>query len=97
VMTGAPRFAVNEQAVVFLKRDGENNWRLVGLSQGVYRVQAEARTGRAIVETPVVGGRTTAASGPVVRGDLRRKPMAVQEFDSFVRLIVAGQTAGGGR
>jgi len=97
VMTGAPRFAVNEQAVLFLKRDGENNWRLVGLSQGVYRVQAEARTGRPIVETPVVGGRTTAASGPVVRGDVRRKPMAVQEFDSFVRLIVAGQSRGGDR
>ena len=97
VMTGAPRFAVNQQAVVFLKRDGENNWRLVGMSQGVYRVQAEARTGRAIVETPVVAGRTTAVTGQVLRGDVRRKPMAVQEFDQFVRLIVASQRTGGGR
>ena len=95
VMTGAPRFAVNQQAVVFLKRDGENNWRLVGMSNGVYRVQADARTGRAIVATPVVGGRTAAVNGQVVRGDVRRRPMAVQDFDSFVRLVVAGQRGGG--
>ena len=95
-MTGAPRFAVDEQAVVFLKRDASNNWRLVGLSQGVYRVHPEGRTGRPMVEAPVVAGRTSASSGQVVRGDARRKPMAVQEFDSLVRLVVAGQ-AGGGR
>lgn len=96
-MTGAPRFAVNEQAVVFLKRDAGNNWRLVGLSQGVYRVQPEARTGRPMIEAPVIGGRTAAATGQIVRGDTRRKPMAVTEFDSLVRLVVAGQGRGVGR
>jgi hypothetical protein len=71
VMTGAPRFAVNEQAVLFLKRDGENNWRLVGLSQGVYRVQAEARTGGPIVEN---AGRRRAHDRGERAGRSRRRP-----------------------
>ena len=44
-----------------------------------------------MVAPPVVGGWTAATAGPVVRGDPRRQTMAIAEFESLVRLIVAGR------
>lgn len=90
VMTGAPVMRVGEQAVFFLKRGPTNALWPVGLSQGIYRLtQASARVAPT-VKAPVVAGVTTNASGPVVRGDARRTPMSVPEFEDLVRLVVAG-------
>ena len=90
VMTGAPTMRVGEQAVFFLKRGPGDTWWPVGLSQGIYRVsQASARVAPT-VRPPVVAGVTTNASGPVARGDARRKSMPLPEFESLVRLVVAG-------
>ena len=86
VMTGAPTFRVGQQAVFFLKRGPDSSWRPIGLSQGVYRVQAEAGTGRAIVQRPVV---TESSRAPVARGDVRRRSLPVAEFESLVRLVLA--------
>lgn len=91
VMVGAPRFRDGQRAVWFLKRDPSAAWRPVGLSLGVYRVGTEARTGRVVVAPPVVAGWTTGATGPVVRGDVRRRLLPMQEFESVVRLVIAGQ------
>ena len=93
VMVGAPTFAVGQEGVFFLKRDTTlNAWRPIGLGLGIYRVQAEPVTGRPVVAPPLVAGQT-AAAGPVVRGDPARRSMAVPEFESLVRLVMAGQAA----
>jgi hypothetical protein len=89
VMVGAPTLRVGEQAVFFLKRDPESGWRPIGLTQGIYRVQAEPLTGRPVVRPPVVAGRTAPLSGQTVRGDLRRTLLPVPEFESLVKLVMA--------
>jgi hypothetical protein len=91
VMVGAPSLHAGEEALFFLKRDGNNVWRPVGLAMGIYRVQAEAVTGRAVVDPPLAAGMT-ASTGTVVRGDARRHVMAVSEFESLVRVVMAGQS-----
>lgn len=91
VMVGAPSFTPGDRAVFFLRRDPEGAWRPVGLSLGVYRVRLDRASARPMVAPPVVGGWNASANGPIVRGDARRQSMAVQEFDSLVRLIAAGR------
>ena len=86
VMTGAPTFRVGQQAVFFLKRGPDSSWRPIGLTLGIYRVQAEAGTGRAMVQTPVV---TESSRAPMMRGDVRRRPLPVAEFESLIRLVLA--------
>jgi hypothetical protein len=95
IAVGAPQLTVGEQAVFFLRRLADSTMRPIGLTMGVYRVKAEAGTGRAVVDPPLVAGQT-ASVGTVVRGDVRRKPMAVSEFESLVRLVMAAQSSGGG-
>lgn len=92
VMVGAPTFKVGQRAVLFLRARGTDPaLRPIGLSQGIYRVQPEPGTGRAVVTPPLVSGVTEGRSGPAVRGDRRRKLMPVQEFESLVRAVVASQ------
>jgi hypothetical protein len=96
VMVDAPTFAPGDRAVLFLKRDPQNQWRPVGLNAGVYRVQPDA-TGRAVIAPPVAAG-LTAAPGTVVRGDPARRLLAVTEFESLVKVVLAdaGRSAGRG-
>ena len=99
VMIGAPAFKVSQAAVFFLSPGPDNTLRPVGLSAGVYRVEADPATGGPVVAPPVVSGQT-ASAGRVVRGDVRRKLMPVQEFESLVKLVVTAPKAvprGGGR
>jgi hypothetical protein len=91
VVVGAPTFAQGDRVVLFLKRGSDNAWRPVGFSMGVFRVQVQPLTGRALVDLPVLSGQTAAVTGRVVRGDPRRKPVPVQEFESLVRLVMAAQ------
>ncbi|MEZ5318231.1 MAG: hypothetical protein R2752_12595 [Vicinamibacterales bacterium] len=91
VMLGAPTLRVGERAVFLLKRDPENFWRPVGLSMGIFRVRIDPRTGRGLVDPPVVPNRTASATGPVVRGDTRRQTMAVDEFEGLVRTMTLGR------
>ena len=91
-MVGAPTFKTGQRAVFFLKPGvTDTTYRPVGLTMGLYRIQAEPRTNRQVVEPPLVGGRTTAAAGPAIRGDVRRKLMPVAEFESLVRLSMASR------
>lgn len=87
VMTGAPVMRVGDRAVFFLKRGPGNAFWPVGLSQGVYRVTMSGAG--ATIAAPVLAGVTTNPTGPVVRGDARRKALPVAEFESLVRLVVA--------
>jgi len=89
VLVGAPTFKAGQRAVLFLKQGADDAWRPIGLTQGVYRVQAEPQSGRPVVQPPLVGGRTASASGAAVRGDPRRRLMPVAEFESLVRLVLA--------
>jgi hypothetical protein len=89
VMEGAPTVAVNETAVIFLKRDPNNAWRPVGLGSGVFAVHADLASGQPVVYAPVLLNRT-ASAGPVVRGDARRQTLGVQDFESLVSVVVAG-------
>jgi hypothetical protein len=95
VMVGAPTLRRDEHALFFLTRRADGAWRLVGLTAGLYVVQADAATGRLVVNPPVVPvpDRTT-ASQPVVRGDVRRPAMAVQDFEALVRAVMAGTGSG---
>jgi hypothetical protein len=90
VMLGAPVLRPGERAVFFLRRGSDSLWRPVGLSMGVYPVHNDPRTGQGLVRPPIVAGRT-ASLGPIVRGDTRRKNLAIQEFESLIQLIIAGR------
>jgi hypothetical protein len=97
VMVGAPAFHVGQRAIVFL-RPGvtDTAFRPIGLTMGVYPVQADPQTQRLVVQPPIMAGRTTDTSGAIVRGDRRRQSLSVTEFESLVRLAVAstpGQVA----
>ena len=93
VFVGAPTFAVNDQAVFLLKRGHDNALRIVGLSQGLFTIRAVPGAGQ-VIAAPVVAPQT-AATGQVVRGDGQRRMLPVSEFESLVKLVMAGQTQGG--
>ena len=88
VMPGAPRVAVGEAGVFFLKRAPGGALWPVGLSSGIYRVATTQ--GRAMVAPPVMPGVTTATTGRVVRGDTRRRMLPLSEFESIVALVLRG-------
>lgn len=92
IVSGAPTLREGDHAVFFLKRAADNGWHPIGMSMGIYRVRLDTRTGLPIVNPPVVAGETAAASGPVVRGDVRRQPYSVSEFESLVRLVMLTKT-----
>jgi len=92
VMVGAPVLRPDETAVFFLKRGTDAGWRPVGLSAGIARVDVDPSSRRPVVRAPILLG-TTASVGPLVRGDRRRGPLAVGDFDALVRLVVEDQRA----
>ena len=93
VTVGAPRLQTGDWAVFFLKRGEDNGWIPVGLSMGIYRVHLDPRTRLPFVNPPVLEG-ATASVGRVVRGDARRTSLPVSEFESMVRLVMAGDRGG---
>jgi hypothetical protein len=88
VMVGAPRLETDDVAVFLLQRGADGLWRPVGLAMGVFRVGANASTGRAEIRPPLLAERT-ASAGAVVHGDRRRTPLSLQEFDALVRIAMA--------
>lgn len=93
VMIGAPTLRPGQQALFFLKRGADNRLRPVGLGMGIFAIHAAPGTGQPVVNPPLVVGRT-ASAGAVLRGDPRRRSMTVQEFESLVRLVMAGRRPG---
>jgi hypothetical protein len=96
VMIGAPTFRVGDDAYLFLKRASDGGLWTVGMGAGVYKITPAALTGPLMVNPPVVAGVTATAGAQVVRGDARRKPMAVGDFASIVKLLMA-VSAGAGK
>ena len=98
VMVGAPTFKTGQRAVFFLKPGvTDTTYRPVGLTMGIYRIQPEPQTRRAVVEPPLLAGKTANATGPAIRGDARRKLMPVSEFESLVKLAMASTATAGPR
>src|SRR5213593_1015281 len=84
VFVGAPVFQEGDDVVLFLDRIGGSVPWIVGLSQGAFRVVDDPRGGR-IVTSPIVMGKPGDGADPVVRGDVRRRPLSVDAFRDAVR------------
>ena len=85
VFVGAPAFSLGQHVLVFLGWRGPSHPFLLGLSQGVFRVEPD-RNGSWLVTPPPV-----APSGPTVRiarGDPARRPVPLAEFERRVRELV---------
>jgi hypothetical protein len=83
VIPGAPSFNQGDLAVVFLTALGPRLPVTTGFTQGIYRVQRDARSGEMLVIPPAL------ESGRIVRGDARRKPAPLSAFEASVRSIAA--------
>ena len=84
VIPGAPVFTSGDLAVFFLTAHGPRLPVTTGLTQGVYRVQRDVRSGEMLVIPPVVN-----TAGKIGRGDVRRKPVSLASFEGNVRAITA--------
>jgi hypothetical protein len=83
VVIGAPRFDVGQRVIVFLGANGPRLPFLLGLSQGVYRVDV-APNGAALVSPPPVLPGTR---GALVRGTAARRPAPLADFERSVRTL----------
>ena len=72
LMVGAPEFRVGDEVVMFLKADGPSVPHVFGLSQGVFRIRRELRSGRRVVVPPAVIA-SSAAPQTVRRGTAERR------------------------
>jgi len=86
IFVGAPVFAAGQRVVVFLGWNGPSYPYLLGLGQGVFRLQADGANGW-LITPPLIA--SPAAAARVVRGDPARRPMPLAEFDQQVRALVA--------
>jgi hypothetical protein len=89
VFVGAPEFRAGDEVVLFLKHAGPSHLYIIGLSQGAFRVVADARTGRRMVTTPVIMFKGGDQPEPIVRGDVTRKPLPIDAFRDAVRQVMA--------
>jgi hypothetical protein len=89
VMIGAPQLQPGEEAVLFLSASGPSIAHIFGLSQGLYRVKVDTRTGQRTVLPPVL-----AANGDkpqtIARGDTKRRQLSLDEFAATVRQAMSG-------
>jgi len=88
VTIGAPSFRPGEEVVLFLGAQAPALPYLIGLGQGVFRVQRDARSGATLVTPPAL------LSDPVrtlrvTRGDPSRGPMTLPQFAGKVRAALA--------
>jgi hypothetical protein len=84
VMVGAPQFQPGEEAVLFLSASGPSIAHIFGLSQGLYRVKTDSRTGRRLVVAPVLTADSDEPQA-VTRGDVNRRQLTLDEFAATVR------------
>lgn len=97
VFVGAPTFARGDEVILFLKADGSSMPFVVGLSQGVFRVVTDARSGRRLVTPPMVMARPGVDAEKVVRGDAARRQVPVETFRDTVRQVLTETAQGGVR
>jgi hypothetical protein len=83
IFVGAPEFIVGQRVVVFLGWRGPGVPYLLGLGQGVFRLEADRDRGWLVTPPPMVppsGGTVR-----IVRGDSARGRMPLGEFEQRVR------------
>ncbi len=87
-MIGAPEFRPGDEVVVFLRANGPSIPQVFGLSQGVFRVRFDPRTGQRLVVPPAL---MAASSEPqsVKRGAADRRPVSLDVFGAQVRTVLA--------
>jgi hypothetical protein len=86
VFVGAPVFARGDEAVLFLKPHGDDLADVFGVSQGVFRVRVDPRTGqRIVVPPPIMASGSPDTAQPLTRGAVERKPLPFAEFGARVR------------
>ncbi len=88
VMVGAPQFQPGEEAILFLSAAGPSIAHVFGLSQGVFRVKVDARSGRRLVVRPVLTAHGDEAQA-VTRGDTSRRQLSLDDFAATVRTAMA--------
>jgi hypothetical protein len=84
VMVGAPTFREGDEVILFLGGEAPALPHLLGLGQGVYRVEADSRTGERRVLTPTLVADPDQAV-KVRRGDPARRSLSIEEFSAQVR------------
>jgi hypothetical protein len=89
IFVGAPEFRRGDEVVLFLRGNPARGAVIVGLSQGAFRVVPD-RTGRRVVSSPVLMGKSLEQSEPIIRGDPSRRPLAVDAFRDLVKRVMAG-------
>jgi hypothetical protein len=89
LFVGAPTFAEGQHVVVFLGWTGPSFPYLIGLGQGVFRLQDVGADSWVVTAPPIA----SPASGTVrvVRGDRARRPVPLADFERQVRALVAEQ------
>jgi hypothetical protein len=92
MVPGAPVFAEGEELVLFLAADAPSAAHLLGLGQGVFRIMTDRASGLRLVVPEILA---TVPSGPVkvVRGDVTRRPMPLEQFAGAVRTALLQQAA----
>jgi len=94
LVVGAPQFQTGEEAILFLSAAGPSIARVFGLSQGVFRVKVDARTGARLVVPPVLMSPADGdAAQPVIRGDVARRQLSLDQFAATVRDAMASRRA----
>ena len=89
IMVGAPVFRPGEEVVLFLNTGAPFYPSIVGLSQGAFRVVTMPGSNARVVAPPAVMAVAGSDSQPVVRGDVARRPVAVDQFRILVRQVLA--------
>ena len=88
ITIGAPSFRPGEEVVLFLGAEPPALPYVIGLGQGVFRVQRDLRTGATSVTPPALLADST-RTVRVQRGDPSRGAMSVQQFADTVRHLLA--------
>ena len=87
VTVGSPQFVPGEEAIVFLRANGPAVPQVFGLSQGVFRVRVDQRTGRRTVILPILMARGASAER-VTRGARIRQPLPIDAFAAQLRATI---------
>lgn len=88
IMIGAPSFRVGEEVILFLGANAPALPYLLGLGQGVYRVERDVRSGEGRVISPALFA-SPERDVAVNRGDGARRALSVEEFAGRIRQVLA--------
>lgn len=91
LMIGAPTFTTGEEVIVCLGAKAPALPYVLGLGQGVFRIQRAAGSTQAMVTTPVL--LSTGTTTTVTRGDPSRRSMTLDDFRTALRVALAGDAA----